>query len=180
MSSPGWLHGIFLFISCDLPAAVNCSLEDLPFIHIVVGQRPWVPNRAMLGFEPRAYLQQVGAPTKYIYWYRWHRVSVFAHSAGAYTANLFVMVNVVKRGGRHASVFCTAESHSKLKLTLLDQGKSWGTHDAMLQSGVEVKVVLAIIVLFKKEFGSWRSMFFSQCLLRVDSMDYFFILLTTQ
>ncbi len=58
------------FISCDFSVAVNCYLEDLPFIHIVVGQRPWVPNRAMLGFEPRAYLQQVGAPTKYIYWYR--------------------------------------------------------------------------------------------------------------
>ena len=31
---------------------------------------------------------------------RWNRVSVSAHSAGAYTATLLVMVNVIKGGGR--------------------------------------------------------------------------------
>ncbi len=31
---------------------------------------------------------------------RWNRVSVSAHSAGAYTATLLVMVNVIKEGGR--------------------------------------------------------------------------------
>jgi hypothetical protein len=31
---------------------------------------------------------------------QWNRVSVSAHSAGAYTATLLVMVNVVKGGGR--------------------------------------------------------------------------------
>ncbi len=31
---------------------------------------------------------------------RWNRVSVFAHSAGAYNATLLLMVNVMKGGGR--------------------------------------------------------------------------------
>jgi hypothetical protein len=38
--------------------------------------------------------------TEYIYWWRWNRVSVSVHSAGAYTATLYVMVTIVKGGGR--------------------------------------------------------------------------------
>ncbi len=37
--------------------------------------------------------------TEYIYLWRWNRVSVSAHSAGAYTATLLLMVIVVKEGG---------------------------------------------------------------------------------
>ncbi len=38
--------------------------------------------------------------TEYIFFWRWNRVSVSAHSAGAYTATLLVMVNVKRGGGR--------------------------------------------------------------------------------
>ncbi len=42
-----------------------------------------------------------GSPPQSTYLYkRWNRVSVSAHSAGAYTATLLVMVNVTKGGGR--------------------------------------------------------------------------------
>jgi hypothetical protein len=45
-------------------------------------------------------LQLSGRPqTTYLY-KRWNRVSVSAYSAGAYTATLLVMVNVMKGGGR--------------------------------------------------------------------------------
>jgi hypothetical protein len=44
--------------------------------------------------------------TEYIFSYRWNRVSVSAHSAGAYTATLLVMVNVIKGGW-----VCTPHPH---------------------------------------------------------------------
>ncbi len=46
------------------------------------------------------YIQRRSCPqSKYLY-KRWNRVSVSAHSAGAYTATFLVMVNVIKGGGR--------------------------------------------------------------------------------
>ncbi len=41
-----------------------------------------------------------GGTTEYIFSKRWNRVSVSAHSAGAYTATLLVMLNVKRGGGR--------------------------------------------------------------------------------
>ncbi len=46
-------------------------------------------------------LYSLGYPHRvHIFLYRWNRVSVSAHSAGAYTATLQVMVNVMRGGGR--------------------------------------------------------------------------------
>ncbi len=44
-------------------------------------------------------------PQSTYFYKRWNRVSVFAHSAGAYTATLLVMVNVMKGDGRTPPTF---------------------------------------------------------------------------
>ncbi len=68
---------------------------------------------------------------------RWNRVSVSAHSAGAYTATLLVMVNVIKGGGRAPPTltspgkFCPhdwmyARKQTLLLCVLCGGGNSWG------------------------------------------------------
>jgi hypothetical protein len=62
-------------------------IKDLADIKIT-GQ--WIPRHFAALFRPQS---------TYLY-KRWNRVSVSAHSAGAYTATLLVMVNVIRGGGR--------------------------------------------------------------------------------
>ncbi len=77
--------------TCNVLGVIKCVLYSV---------NPYLWWRAALCTEYRVQQRVWARTTEFIYWQRWNRVSVSAHSAGSYTATLLVMVIVVKGGGR--------------------------------------------------------------------------------